>query len=199
MKNSPYASKIKRMSYMLRVVMQVFFWTTLLGMILLVVGAIIVQFLSDDVFIVKQTGNRGFVLSMDNLIRYRIPEASVGISAKPIYKAIAWAAAFCSGGLAIVFRQLTALLKTVEQDKPFAKENAKRLTVIGTVLLLGSIILKITGAMVANTVINTFNVTNLDVNVSIDVFMALSGFMILVLGGVFKYGNYLQEEYDSTL
>ena len=199
MKDSPYALKVKKIAGYLRVVMGGLFWITLLGMGLLIVAAIVVPFLSDDIFIVKEANNKGFTLSMDSLIRYRMDASHVGVSVKSIYRSIAWIAAFTSGGFIIILKQLISLLETVETDKPFAKENEKRLTIIGVILILGSIILRITGAMAAKTIITTLNITNLDININIDLFMAFTGFMMLILAGIFKYGNYLQEEYDSTL
>jgi hypothetical protein len=47
--------------------------------------------------------------------------------------------------------------------------------------------------------IQSFQITNLEINYTFDGTMLVTGFLILILAGVFKYGNFLQKEYDATL
>ena len=104
-----------------------------------------------------------------------------------------------AGILTILFNQISKVLRTVEIDKPFAKENAKRLTIIGAVLVIWSIVYRAAAVFVAWSIIHTFDIPNIQLNYSPDGFMLLSGLMMLILAGVFNYGNYLQQEYDSTI
>jgi len=169
---------------------------TVLGFI----GAIAIQFMSDEYFLVSQGANSGFSLSMDGLIRYQVyTGVDLNTSIKGILTNIGFMASLLMVGVAIILNQIVKLLKTVEEDRPFAEENGKRLKVVGIVLMLGSVLYRGAGAVVALTMVDTFNIPNIDVNFSVDLFMLLLGFMMLILSGIFRYGNYLQDEYDSTL
>lgn len=192
--------KVKRMSKFLRITTQVFYWCGIAGVVLLGIGAVVVTFLPDKYFLVNNGMNDNLGFSIDGLISYKVDSMlNSNISLKPIQQAIMTMASICAAGLAIIFKQISNILKTVEQDRPFAGENSKRLTMIGFVLLFGSIVFRIAEGIVASTIINTFDIPHMQVNYSTDTFMMLSGFLILILAGVFKYGNYLQQEYDATL
>jgi hypothetical protein len=192
--------KVKRMSKFLRITTQVFYWCGIAGVVLLGIGAIAVTFLPDKYFLVNNGMNDNLGFSIDGLINYKVDSMmNNNISIKPIQQAIMTMASICAAGFAIIFKQISNILKTVEQDRPFDGENSKRLTVIGFVLLFGSIVFRIAEGIVASTIINTFDIPHMQVNYSTDTFMMLSGFLILILAGVFKYGNYLQQEYDATL
>lgn len=199
MSNNVSIPRIKKISRGLRITINVFLWVLVIGTVLLFAAGIALNFLSEDIFMLKETRGVGFVLSMDGLIRYNLDESSLGISIRPIYQTIAYMATLGAGTLAIILKKLADLLKTIENDEPFAGENSKHLTVIGAVLLVGSFGFRIIGAIVANTMIETLHITHIDVNASIDIFMAMTGLLVLILAAIFKYGNYLQKEYDSTL
>ncbi|MCG8640293.1 MAG: hypothetical protein MI862_11170, partial [Desulfobacterales bacterium] len=77
--------------------------------------------------------------------------------------------------------------------------NAKRITVMGVIFLIGSLVYKAAGGVVAMAIINTYNLSNFKINFSPDIFMLFTGFMLLILAGIFQYGSFLQEEYDTTL
>lgn len=199
MSNNVCVPRIKKMVRVLIPVMKIFLWILSIGFVLSLIAGIAMNFIPENIFTLEKADNLGFVLSQDGLIRYKVDNASIGISLRPIYQLVAFMASIGTVALAIILKRLIALLRTVEKDQPFSEENSKHLTIIGSVLLLGSIGFRILGAMIANEVIKTFKITNINVNLSIDMFMALTGLLILILAGIFRYGNYLQQEYDSTL
>ena len=99
----------------------------------------------------------------------------------------------------IVNHNLRLILKTVTDNRPFERNNAKRLFIIGIVLIISSVVRKFIEGIFALAVIDMLKIENIDVNFTIDGAMLLFGFLILILAGVFQYGSYLQEEYDATL
>jgi len=200
MKGNLNQLKFKKMARILRIVMKVFFWMSVIVTVLGLIGAIAIQFMSDEYFLVSQGANSGFSLSMDGLIRYQVyTGVDLNTSIKGILTNIGFMASLLMVGVAIILNQIVKLLKTVEEDRPFAEENGKRLKVVGIVLMLGSVLYRGAGAVVALTMVDTFDIPNIGVNFSVDLFMLLLGFMMLILSGIFRYGNYLQQEYDSTL
>ncbi len=99
----------------------------------------------------------------------------------------------------IIIYNLKLILKTVEDDHPFEKNNSKRLLIVAIVFIAGSIISGITEGITAQAVIDTLKIKNASVVFTINVAMLLTGFLILILAGIFRYGSYLQSEYDTTV
>lgn len=190
----------KKMSRILRIVIRAFYWVSLVGAALLAISLIVVFLLPEKYFILSPTARDNMGFSIDGLIRYSIgSHNAVELSLKPIYQAICFMAAIIAAGLSVIFKQISNILKTVENDRPFSEENSRGLTIIGIVLIIGSFVFKTAEGIVASAIIHTLDIQNINVNYSIDGFMMLSGFLMLILAGVFKYGNYLQQEYDATL
>ena len=106
---------------------------------------------------------------------------------------------FVSLMVSVLLYELKRILKTVVADNPFEKGNSKNLTVIAFTLLAGSLILPIFEGRIAMAVIDVLKISNFNVNFMIDWNLLMAGILILILAGVFQYGNYLQEEVDSTL
>lgn len=200
MKMNVNQEKTKRMSKFLRIVMQVFYWTSLAAAVLLSVSVIIILILPEKYFIISPKASDNIGFSIDGLVSYKInSQTAIAISLKPIAQAISFMAGIISAGLSIIFKQISKILMTVETDKPFSEENSSRLTKIGFVMIIGSIVFNIAEGIVARAIIYTLKLQNMQINYGADSFMMLSGFLILILAGVFKYGNYLQQEYDATL
>jgi len=95
--------------------------------------------------------------------------------------------------------EIKRILKSVIQDNPFKKGNSRNLTVIALVLIIGSSILPFMEARVVSEIIRVLQIANINFSYSVDSTMMFSGIIVLILAGVFQYGNYLQEEVDSTL
>jgi hypothetical protein len=192
--------KMKKVAHILRILMSIIFWMCIVGTIISVVFLIVNKVLPEEFFVIKEVNHLGFSLSMDGLIRYRVDEAvQKGISFKPIMVSIAIMVSTGCVGISLLVKQLEGLLRTVEKNEPFVSDNTKRLVYIGFILIIGSFLYKGAGFIVASSIINTFHITNIDLVYSVENSMTLVGFMILIVAGVFKYGSFLQKEYDSTL
>lgn len=192
--------KIKRYSHYLRIVTKVFYWIAIVTAVGSLIASIVLKLMSDASFLVNEgnIGHMGF--SIDGLIRYNFNDAALqGISMKNIYVGIAIMVALNSLLMIFVLKQLALILKSVEENRPFAKDNAKRISVIGTMFILSSFIVPASEAFVASTMIDTLKIQNLTTNYSINVILILTGFMMFILSGIFMYGSYLQREYDETV
>lgn len=192
--------KVKKMSVNLRVIMQIFYWVGVIGVVGLSIAFIVVSALPENKFIVSAGSSENMGFSLEGIVSYRLnAQTAVGLSLKPIYQSICLMAAIISVGLSIIFKQIINMLRTVEVNRPFSQENSRCLTIIGYILIIGSCVIRIVEGVVARAIIHTLNIQNMQVNFSVDGFMMISGFLMLILAGIFKYGNYLQQEYDTTL
>jgi hypothetical protein len=101
--------------------------------------------------------------------------------------------------VSVVLFEVKRILKAVVADNPFEKGNSKNLVVIAIALLVASIIMPIFESRIVTTIIEALKISNISTSYSIDGTLLFTGILILILAGVFQYGNYLQEEVDSTL
>ncbi|MBV1757124.1 MAG: DUF2975 domain-containing protein [Dethiosulfatibacter sp.] len=192
--------KIKKMARIVRMVFKITFWISVIAIVVLPLIYVAVQFLPEEYLMSSQFEKGSFYLTLDGLLRYRVPEnMTVDISVKPVIDAILLMATVMSVGFAILSRKMIQILKTVESDSPFEMENANRLSALGWLLIIGSFVYQIANAYVAMAMIDTFAIYDLDVVIGVDNAMIITGFILLILSGVFRYGSYLQDEYDSTL
>lgn len=96
--------------------------------------------------------------------------------------------------IALFFHKFDNLLASVEKGSPFTPENARRLTVMG-LILIG--VFGISQALYFMRALWYSDYMNIDIK--IDVGSLLFGIVLLILARVFKYGSYLQDEYDATV
>ena len=118
---------------------------------------------------------------------------------KPAFYAIIIRTSICGLVIAPFFYQLSLILKSVEKDKPFEVNNARRLTIMGVLLIAFSIVFRIGDYVILQSALNAVDIPNMTINYTFDKNGLLMGLLLFILAGVFKHGSYLQEEYDTTL
>lgn len=199
MSNKPEMQKIKRYSNVLRKVMSVFYWVAVVAACGSLIAAVAIIFIPSSNFVFRNNGAGRLGFSLDGLISYDITEAAQGISMKNVYITILFMSVLLLLLVAIVAKQLVHILKSVENDIPFVKENAKRISTVGVVLLLSSFLIPAFGFIVARSMIDLLKIQNISLNYSVNIYLVLAGFLMLILSGIFRYGSYLQNEYDETI
>jgi len=70
---------------------------------------------------------------------------------------------------------------------------------MGSVFVAGSFILDITTSALFVQISKMFGASGIDMSYTPNLTMLFSGILLFILSGVFKYGNYLQDEYDATV
>lgn len=191
--------KIKRYSHNLGIVMNAFYWVAIVAACVSLVAFIVIILIPDSNFVVSKSsiGHLGFYL--DGLIKYNLNETTQGVNTKNIYFSIAIMSTLIFVLVIPVLKQLCLILKTIEYAKPFSIQNAKRISTVGLILLLGSFLIPASQVFVASSMIDTLKIQNVSTNFSVNFYLILTGFMMFILSGVFKYGSYLQHEYDETV
>lgn len=199
MSNKNEMQKIKRYSHILSKVMGVFYWVAVVAACGSLIAAVAIIFIPDSNFIIDNNGTGSFGLSLDGLIRYDLTEAAQGISMKNVYITILIMSVLLLLLVAIVVKQLVHILKSVENDIPFIKENARRISTVGVVLVLSSVLIPAFEFIVARSMIDLLKIENISLNYSVNFYLILAGFLMFILSGIFKYGSFLQNEYDETV
>jgi hypothetical protein len=212
--------KFKKLANLLQVIMNVFYWIAIAGMMLAVIivpvvllltgGDLSVKHLFDmitgiakinGVNEVSDSGN--FNISLDTVKGFSImlPNLSIPSNAdltKVFISIVTTLFIYCLS-LAVLFKEIRDILKTVATNTPFEETNSKRLLVIGSVLTVSSILFNFMTNIIFVSFLKMLDIKNIDVSGGIDMFMFLTGVFMLILSGVFKYGAYLQKEFDETL
>lgn len=198
-----YLKKYSKLAKVLRILAQVVYWLSAVAIAILLPLAIYLSvskhwFISIGVL----PGNLrlGYI---DGVIRYNLalaagavtPEHANAILVQILFSIVVFTAVY--GAISFF---LSGVLKTIENGEPFQRNNARRIFFIGLIFLGGSLFVGTAQASAANVIIHAMRLTEaLTVNYSANSIMIVAGLLMLILSGVFRYGSYLQEEYDATL
>lgn len=197
MKNSRIG--YKKATKVVKVVLDISFWVIAVFGIIGLLSLIISPFIPDKSFMLTGDQLNRLKFSFEGMLRFTVNKKQDYFNLKPYLQSIFLLSAILSAIFTAILYELRKILKTVILDNPFDKENSKRLTIIAVVLMIGSLFVNIARASIATAFVKVTNITGISINYNIDFSMFLYGFLILILAGVFKYGCYLQEEYDATL
>jgi hypothetical protein len=192
--------KYRKLAKLLRILAQVGYWVSAIAVLFLLPLAI---YLSIRGGISLNYGIPENFCLTDGVIRYNLalaagtvtPSQMTAIVKQILFSIVVYYAVFGS----ILFF-LSGVLKTVEDGAPFEGKNARRISSIGFIFMVGSLFVGTAQASTANTLIHALRLTDMmSVNYSANTIMIFSGLLMLILSGIFRYGSYLQEEYDATL
>jgi hypothetical protein len=192
--------KMKILAKILNVICNVVFWVVVAGFGLFLLGNIVLLFIPASSVVINASTSGSLSATLGGTMFFNfVPQVSGDIGIKPFLQAFfAWisVAALMTG---IILFEIKRILKSVIADHPFEKGNSKNLTVVAITLIAGSLIAPLLEGRVVSAIIAALKISNINFSYSMDCTLLFTGIIILILAGVFQYGNYLQEEVDSTL
>jgi|SRR5690554_1270272 len=199
MRASEYLEKNLKLVTVLRVLTQIGFWLgVVLGscFLILFAGSFLMNF--DWRFMTK------FLVYLEfGVLRYKLPLMAEALSVHEllsIFRLICSVIVLNSTFSSLVFFYLKGILSAVEKGRPFVPGNARRLSLIGIVFLISSLLLTNLEAILVYTILHAVNIAGMfSVSFTLNTIMLFAGLLLLILSGIFRYGSYLQEEYDATL
>lgn len=199
MSNKNEMQKIKRYSHILAKVMSFFFWAAIVVACVSLIAAVATIFIPASKFIFRNNYAGSFGLSLDGLIKYDLTDVAQGISMKEVYITVLFMAVPMLLLIAFIAKKLVHILKSVKKDTPFEKENAERILTIGRVLLLSAFLVPAFEYIPATVMLDLLKNQDISLNYSVNLYLVLAGFLMFILSGIFKYGSFLQNEYDETV
>jgi hypothetical protein len=141
-----------------------------------------------------------FGLSAGGVLRYELdPMALPAASVRGLVATILFLVAVGCGFIAPFLRQVSLILKDVSQDRPFAIENAHRLSLMGWLAIFGSVVVDLVKYVGGYAIMRAVNIPNLHAEFGLSLGLPLIGLLLLILAGVFRYGNLLQQDYDQVV
>jgi hypothetical protein len=193
----------KKLAKILQMITNVLYWVSIIGMIVSIIAIPVLLLIthgdltSENFF----TGNLSISLDTARGLSFILPKRPlpVDVNLTRLFMSIIGTSFMCCMALMVIFRQVRDILKTVSTDTPFDRKNSTRLLNIGAILIGYSILFNILNSVILMNLIDAFKIYDINVKSSFDIFMLLTGLLMLILAGVFKYGAYLQNEYDTTL
>jgi len=196
----PDLARFKRLARVVRIIILVTFWVSVVAAGLSGLSALALEFLPDDLFFYSRDGGTMW-FTIDGMVKFRLDSPGVAeVNVKPVLSTILLILPLVLAMLAVILHQLAGILRTVEEDRPFAVENASRLYIMGAVLVAGSFLWRLAQLVVVYQAITALRISDdVILTYTVDPSMLLGGFLLQILGGVFRYGNYLQQEYDATV
>jgi len=202
MKNKNVADRLKKITRALRILIQVCFWaslaaaalTALIGLVLVIFPGVF------SAFAEAYGSSKGkMVIELNDMLRYSIaPNNAIVENMKPAYLVIVFGAAISGFIIAPFLYQLKSILKSAEDNRPFEAGNAKRLSRMGMLIILYSIVCRLGKYFTLKVMLDAVRIPGISLNFSIDTGWIM-GLLLFILAGIFRYGSYLQDEYDATL
>jgi len=191
--------KMKMLAKILNVICKIVFWITAVGFVLFLLAGIIILLVPAKDMVVSVNMSGYLNATFGNTMFKFIPPTNGQIMIKPFLQTLFMYISFGALMVSVILFEVKGILNTVIADNPFEKGNSKKLTVIALVLVVESVIVPFLEERIVKTIIQTLQINNINVSYAIDGNLLFTGILILILAGVFQYGNYLQEEVDSTL
>jgi hypothetical protein len=200
MKNKMNVKAYKKLTRIVRVIIQALFWICAALGGLTILSNIVFIFIPQHFFELNDNIARHVTITTGGFLKYSYELApNIVMNLKPLINVISVLVIISSVLMLPILYQLNNILKNVENDLPFAPGNAHSLSIIGYMIAIGTFVLPLAEALVGTMIMNIIKVPNITVNYSINFYMLIMSFFIFILAGIFKYGNYLQQEYDTTL
>lgn len=101
--------------------------------------------------------------------------------------------------LLFITLQIKRILQFTRNKQPFSKGCIKRIQYLAYGVIIYSLIIGLLGNIWDFLLVRTLQLSQTVISLNFNLEMMIMGFLLLFLSHIFKYGAYLQEEYDSTL
>jgi|GEM_PF-332606 len=193
----------KKLANILRIIMNVLYWISLGGIVISVLAIPVLYFVTNGDLTANHILKGSLTVNLSNGrgLSFNYPQITVPPTAdftRIIMSIIGGTAIFCMA-MMVIFRQLRDILKTVSTGTPFEAKNSKRILNIGATLIGFSIAFNVFISFILMNIVDTLDIKDLQITSGVDMFMFFTGILLIILSGIFKYGAYLQNEFDTTL
>ncbi|MEH7753464.1 DUF2975 domain-containing protein [Bacillus toyonensis] len=95
--------------------------------------------------------------------------------------------------------QIKRILQFTRNKQPFSKSCIKHIQYLAYGVIIYSFIVGLLMNILGFLFVRTLHLSETTISLNFNFEMMIMGFLLLLLSHIFKYGAYLQEEYDSTL
>ncbi|MHB8130178.1 MAG: DUF2975 domain-containing protein [Mobilitalea sp.] len=191
--------KMKKVAFVLEKVFMVLFWCFIAIATLLTIAEVVISLIPASLLTIKDL-TQGDLSIVSGMFQFDLGDQFHGpIELKPLVQILLPVIILTVIFYLVNFKQLQSILRTVRNDRPFDEKNAKSLWIMSINFILASVILHNAGGIVFSTALKMLHFSGVGLQVSIGYTNLFIGILLMVLSGVFQYGNNLQEEFDETV
>lgn len=178
-----------------------FYYASILLMILLVIAAAATLILPKSLFSVEHFSKGYFTFQLNGPIGIQYDSNSIpkGTSFRSIFTAIIGASFIMTLVYFNILKHTRCILAETLNKNPFSAKNARHLTLIASTFLGASFAFPVFTSLVSERIIEALALSNHRLNYAPDTNLLLASLFIFLLSGIFRYGTFLQKEYDETI
>jgi len=192
--------QLKKIAIILRTIIQIVFVAFIILGALLIIAEIIIAIIPEKNFILTNVFNGDLTFNIKGLVEFDVASRlGEDLAFKGTLLLLLPTILFYILFYIINFSQVSSILKSVLSDQPFDENNSRSLFVMGSTFVAGSFILEIMGNALFVQIATIIGASGINISFTPNLTMLFTGILLFILSGVFKYGNYLQNEYDSTI
>lgn len=191
---------LKNIANVLWKLSQILFWGFIVIGIMLLVAEIVVYFVPDHYFEVTDFYEGDLIITVKGWFEYDFAnEMGNSLMLKPIILVFIPAFILYIIFYLVNFKQVQVILRSVIADRPFDEKNSRSLFIMSLSFFIASFVFQIAGNLAFSMIGSELGFEGNLFSFMPDFTMLFTGLLLLILSGVFKYGNYLQDEYDETV
>lgn len=176
----------------------IIYYIILAAMLLFLIGGIIILLIPESNFLYATRGMAHIQLKGMYDLYLKVNNNGY-LNLKASAYIIAFAAALILFIITIILHQLRKLFDSLVEKKPFDNNNSIRITIIGICLIISGFVFNAVELIVVRNLLNQINNNTIKLTYSPNLGLVLTGFLVIILASIFKYGTFLQNEYDSTI
>ncbi len=193
-------NRMKNIASILRTIIRVLFWI-FVGLVgLLVIAEIVFMMIPKDVLVLKDVFRGNMVIAIDGLFEYDFTSQTNGdLMLKQFILFLIPTVILNLVFYLVNFNQVQKILGSLIKDQPFEASNSKRLFIMSMTFFTGAVVFKIAEELVMRSAVMMFGAQSYSVSITPNFTLLFTGMLLLILSSVFKYGDYLQYEYDETV
>lgn len=192
-------TRLKRLLKILRILFSIFFWVGIfLAGILIIL--FVASFMVDDSYFIITESSAFNYLRFNSMYSYMYDASGyLGLNTRSIFLLTFSFTAVISIIISLMMLQMKNIIGSVEDNDPFCLKNSRRLTLLGILALLSSVLFGLFEFIISRKIIDLFALESFKISYMPDFGLFLLGIFFFILGIVFKYGNFLQEEMDGVV
>jgi len=192
--------KIKKTAIILKKVLNVSMWILVSTGVLLLISEFIVSMMKETHFVLNEFYLGDITIAIKGWFDYQlVGDIGNTISLKPLILIILPVFIISIVFYIINIKHIQVILKSIIDDKPFDEGNARSLFIMSISFIVASVLFQVTGSIVAAKAFSLLGISTGNISLLPDFSMLFTGLFLMILSGVFKYGHYLQEEYNDTV
>jgi Protein of unknown function (DUF2975) len=195
-KNFDY-NKFEKIIRVTQVISKIIFIASIVALSACALAFLIIAFLPSHLLNIDVNQ---FTLEIGDALKYEFNKTLlIGKNIKFILLTAIFSGSISAGLFAFLMNSVKSILEDVKNQMPFSENNVKHLFRVAYTILVSSVLIPVMNFALASIIILHFDISNFDVELPIELSMVFIGFLMLILAHIFRYGAYLQNEYDQTL